>query len=1309
MGPEALLKSACELSYVIARSGVESDPAIEPPQAMRSFLYVADLPERALAVAKSAIEDDPAFRRRVAEQATEDEVGRGGYLWLHRPIGWSAEFEELAQNGGEPLLADDNGPQSASVTDSVDTGELPATGYIETVPAIAEDRRNDNNGAGTNGLSRLSSSDDVEGSDADPGSVSGSHDEADAIEDELSSLRGLVDRLASERQAVSMSIERVEDQVESARHQPSVFDSDVYTLRSELDAARTELEEARRERDGAVQQHSVALTRQLELEKELDLSRELRAEVEREHTERDARLVELQEELVRTEGVLGPVQLERDELAVQTESLSAHNEELMTELARLNQERASTARAVESERQAAEFELSSVRAEVDQLNTKLDEMENELFEVCSQLSASSTQASEAKSLVEALTEEKIDLASRLADTEAMLETTRTQLGAVKADSEALTADLSNIKAHRDGLATQVEELHGSLTDALESLARVRETSESDRSSLKDIRAERDQLKLRISALEQVESGLEAKLANVTTERAALSTKADEAKVEVGELEQKVGELAGENEALSTQVSAAQDANSKLKDDYDSVTSELEEVRRNLGEVEEARGALSQQVDQLNAENSAIQDQLVESDRLRVETQESQGHAVSELANRLSLVEKERDKLEERLTGTESELAEAKLAIEESSEKAAKAEADSAKAKADAFEALTAKADAEKALSKAEKTTTEAEEKLAEAEKAKAKAEKAAAEATEALFKAEKAGAEYALASLADVSAADESTVAETVTVETGDEATDDLDAEATAVDDLVEAESTVEADQETGDEVSGSIFGSLSEQAEDEAVTDDVSPSLLGGDDSPGLLDKGLVLGDEQEAELEEALTEATAVDDASPVESGSNGRIDLSQPRDPEDGSVFGSFGTDSPPGLLGDDEVDESGADRTTKRHSWSLGPLLRGRKGAEDEGTGYDDQSVPPPPPPPGTQSEVDQDDDLDAIAAAVAEAARGGDQGPTDEPGADVAGPDPIVSDPVQPDGGDDIKLIGAKLADAMADSGPSLVDDTDEDDLDAISDLISQTVSDFDSKPTIPPPPSLIGDEDHAGTDGEPVAAGDEDDTAVHPTEGWGGLPAAAGPGDRADRSASRGGGMAPPSIFNGSGSDSPFGDDPFGTDDGPGLGPDPIASPNSSGEGGDGASRRQIVIPEDLRNDEVEMARHVVSSPDVVLLVDGDSVAKMGWPSLPVAQQRDALVSYLADLSASSGAAPDVVFDGRIGEEDSLPASRAVRIRLSTPPTEPAAALDELVDAYPEQWPIAVVTDDDDLAASAVERGAVALNNGQLLDLFIAQ
>src|SRR5688572_26977237 len=99
MGSE-VLQPACELSYVVARDGVERDPSVDPPRSMRSFLYVSQLPDRALDVARDVIDQDPAFRRRVAERATEDEIGRAGYLWLHRPNGWVTEFEEIVNTNG---------------------------------------------------------------------------------------------------------------------------------------------------------------------------------------------------------------------------------------------------------------------------------------------------------------------------------------------------------------------------------------------------------------------------------------------------------------------------------------------------------------------------------------------------------------------------------------------------------------------------------------------------------------------------------------------------------------------------------------------------------------------------------------------------------------------------------------------------------------------------------------------------------------------------------------------------------------------------------------------------------------------------------------------------------------------------------------------------------------------------------------------------------------------------------------------------------------------------------------------------------
>ncbi len=87
------LTKACELVFAVALQGAEADPPIEAPASMRSFLYLPQLPRRALTVARRAVEDDPAFRARVAAQATVDNVGRAGYLWLNQMPGWEHEVQ----------------------------------------------------------------------------------------------------------------------------------------------------------------------------------------------------------------------------------------------------------------------------------------------------------------------------------------------------------------------------------------------------------------------------------------------------------------------------------------------------------------------------------------------------------------------------------------------------------------------------------------------------------------------------------------------------------------------------------------------------------------------------------------------------------------------------------------------------------------------------------------------------------------------------------------------------------------------------------------------------------------------------------------------------------------------------------------------------------------------------------------------------------------------------------------------------------------------------------------------------------------
>lgn len=1218
MGSEELLKPACELSYAVARDGAEAKPAMEPPAAMRSFLYVAQLPGRALSVAQQAIEEDPSFRRRVAERATESEVGRAGFLWLNRPIGWAAEFEELSMGNGSSG-GDDNGKDEADVhdaeSDELSWASIEATedDEREAVAAVnldddlyAEDYA-ENEGSEDGRLADQPvavsaggsfGSIDVFGTGDLPTAAPAprGRSEANAIEDELMSLRGLVDRLSNERKAVSSSVRQAEQDMAKAKFQPSVFESDVYSLQSELDGARSEVDAARRERDNAIRQHSESLTRQLELERELDRARELRAQIEREHAEADASIVDIKESLARTEASLNTVQADRDELSELLAGTRTENEDLKLQVQRLTDMGASQTKALEAQYKALQTESDALRNDKDTLASRLAAAETELDNTKAQLGQIGNQAAEAKSLVDALTEEKIDLASRLADTEAMLETTRAQLAAVKADAEAVSADLSNIRAHRDGLATQVDELHGSLTDALGDLARVRETSDADRAALKEVRAERDLLRVRVGSLEQIEKGLEAKMANLAAERDAFALRTDQTKAELADRERQFNALETERAGLAADLAAIQESHASTEAERDVLREDIGSLTSRATELELARDGLAVQVEQLTEENLAIQAQMVDKDRQQQEAADNQGRALSELAHRLAMVENDRNRMETDLQQTEAQLAEALDAVGKAMETAEKAKSQLAALEANQPAGIAALADRAASPGPASARTAPA----------------------------------TLPAGLPVAPAADNAVGA--------DAAAGPVPAEAVP-----------------------SLLGGLADPA----------PSLFDEPDSDGLTVVDVPAGPAEPAQAGSLMMEAWPPPPGPP----SAAVPPAGAPSDNLQGPGIAGSPTSAPVG------------DERAPRRIWGLGGRFRNEADDPDRADrGHELEA------PVGLGGDLASPADTGFAVVAPVEQLPPPPavSGPlSSEPVAAVSGglisPPPAVADHE-----DDLDSISSELSMAVGEA--SVAPASDDEDLDEISKLIKQTVTDFD-------PSSLQSHDANGGADSEPKRRGFS--RRLFRT------------GEQEGVAESSPLNTPPPSVFGddvrlpGSGVDP---DQTLVVKGGPLDGPEVVFDRGAGVVDALGGSprpgRRQIDIPAEL-DDEVELARHVVSSPDVVLLVDGDSVAKMGWPSLPVAQQRDALVSYLADLSSSTGASPDVVFDGRIGEEESLPASRAVRIRLSTPPTEPVAALDELVDAYPEQWPIAVVTDDDDLARSARDRGAAVLNNGQLLDLFI--
>ncbi|MEZ5233841.1 MAG: NYN domain-containing protein [Acidimicrobiales bacterium] len=93
--PTTSLRAALQLALAVARRGEQEWPAVPAPARLRPYLGFAKAPNAALELCRRVVDDDEAFRRRVAAEATVDQVGSVGWLWLTRPENWEAGIAEL--------------------------------------------------------------------------------------------------------------------------------------------------------------------------------------------------------------------------------------------------------------------------------------------------------------------------------------------------------------------------------------------------------------------------------------------------------------------------------------------------------------------------------------------------------------------------------------------------------------------------------------------------------------------------------------------------------------------------------------------------------------------------------------------------------------------------------------------------------------------------------------------------------------------------------------------------------------------------------------------------------------------------------------------------------------------------------------------------------------------------------------------------------------------------------------------------------------------------------------------------------------
>ncbi len=111
--PDEVLRPGLELAFVVAVLGTRQRPPIPAPPSLKPFLRFQKLPPAALVPVRKAVEEDEAYRSRVANVATENTVDRPSWLWLHRPEAWEAELESALRETAPEQPADTAGGPAA--------------------------------------------------------------------------------------------------------------------------------------------------------------------------------------------------------------------------------------------------------------------------------------------------------------------------------------------------------------------------------------------------------------------------------------------------------------------------------------------------------------------------------------------------------------------------------------------------------------------------------------------------------------------------------------------------------------------------------------------------------------------------------------------------------------------------------------------------------------------------------------------------------------------------------------------------------------------------------------------------------------------------------------------------------------------------------------------------------------------------------------------------------------------------------------------------------------------------------------------
>ncbi len=146
------------------------------------------------------------------------------------------------------------------------------------------------------------------------------------------------------------------------------------------------------------------------------------------------------------------------------------------------------------------------------------------------------------------------------------------------------------------------------------------------------------------------------------------------------------------------------------------------------------------------------------------------------------------------------------------------------------------------------------------------------------------------------------------------------------------------------------------------------------------------------------------------------------------------------------------------------------------------------------------------------------------------------------------------------------------------------------------------------------------------------------------------------------------------------------------------------ARRVPIRLPGGVLSGSVESAEYLLRTAGALALIDGYNVAKLGWPSLELDEQREQCIMTAENLAKRWNITMSIVFDGATIEGAHASARRHVRVLYSPEGVSADDVLRAELAAASREQPVIVVTNDRAIVTDVVAAGA----NTVASDAFLA-